>query len=136
MRILVIDDVDTLTTKGLDAGFDFLYRTLSRCKSGSKVLYTLRNAPSQSLLNSIEMPGLAVNGEYEAFVTACSQQFGTEEPTATFCDSVLAKESERRPATDKKLSAAAKASLPRPTVDWDTSQADDFRERGGSWTRT
>ena len=26
--------------------------------------------------------------------------------------------------------------FPRPTVDWDTSQADDFRERGGSWTRT
>ena len=26
--------------------------------------------------------------------------------------------------------------LSRPTVDWDTSQADDFRERGGSWTRT
>ena len=24
--------------------------------------------------------------------------------------------------------------LPRSTVDWDTSQADDFRTRGGSWT--
>ena len=28
------------------------------------------------------------------------------------------------------------AAFPRPTVDWDTSQADDFRERGASWTRT
>ena len=26
------------------------------------------------------------------------------------------------------------AVLPRSTVDWDTSQADDFRTRGGSWT--
>src|SRR3954469_6277558 len=24
--------------------------------------------------------------------------------------------------------------LPRSTVDWDTSQADDFRTRGGPWT--
>jgi hypothetical protein len=95
--IIVIDDVDTLTTKGIDAGFDFLYRTLSRCRSGSKVLYTLRNAPSQSLLNSIEVPGLSQDGEYQTFVTACSAQFGVEEPKADFRDSVLAKESERRP---------------------------------------
>src|SRR6476469_3701353 len=26
------------------------------------------------------------------------------------------------------------SSLPRITVDWDTSQADDFRMRGASWT--
>jgi hypothetical protein len=95
--LVVIDDVDTLTTKGLDAGFDFLYKVLARCKSGSKVLYTLRNAPSQSLLNSIEVPGLATGGEYELFVTACCHQFGPEEPPVSFRDSVLAKESERRP---------------------------------------
>ena len=55
--LLVIDDVDTLTTKGIDAGFDFLYKVLSRSDNGSKILYTLRNAPSHSLLNSIEVPG-------------------------------------------------------------------------------
>jgi hypothetical protein len=39
----------------------------------------------------------------------------------------------RRFSTEQKLAIVA---VPRPTVDWDTSQADDFRERGGSWTRT
>jgi hypothetical protein len=95
--VIVIDDVDTLTTKGIDAGFDFLYRALSRCKSGSKILYTLRNAPSQSLLNSIEVPGLSPDGEYQDFIAACSNQFGVEAPKDEFRDTVLARESERRP---------------------------------------
>lgn len=95
--IIVIDDVDTLTTKGIDAGFDFLYRALSRCKSGSKILYTLRNAPSQSLLNSIEVPGLSPDGEYQDFISACASQFGVEAPKDEFRDTVLARESERRP---------------------------------------
>lgn len=103
--LIVIDDVDTLTTKGVDAGFDFVYRTLARCSSGSKVLYTLRNAPSQSLLNSIEVPGLPVGGEYEAFVSACCEQFGVEEPSKQFRDSVLAKESERRPLVIESIIA-------------------------------
>ncbi len=108
--VVIVDDVDTLTTKGLDAGFDFLYRALSRCKSGSKVLYTLRNAPSQSLLNSIEVPGLAIGGEYEQFVAACCQQFGTEEPLVSFRDSVLAKGSERRPLVVESIVALRRTS--------------------------
>lgn len=103
--IMIIDDVDTLTTKGVDAGFDFLYRTLARCKSGSKVLYTLRNAPSQSLLNSIEVPGLAPSGEYEEFVEACAAQFGVEPPKEDFRDSELAKQSERRPLVVESIIA-------------------------------
>ena len=39
----------------------------------------------------------------------------------------------RRPGEQKALSAAQEE-VPRSTVDWDTSQADDFRTRGGSWT--
>jgi hypothetical protein len=30
--------------------------------------------------------------------------------------------------------ADRKTEFPRSTVDWDTSQADDFRTRGGPWT--
>jgi energy-coupling factor transporter ATP-binding protein EcfA2 len=55
-NFIVIDDVDTLTTHGLEAGFDFLYGALWRAKRRSKLLYTIRNAPSQSLANSIEVP--------------------------------------------------------------------------------
>lgn len=103
--VMIIDDVDTLTTKGVDAGFDFLYRTLARCRSGSKVLYTLRNAPSQSLLNSIEVPGLDPKGEYEEFVAACASQFGVEPPKPEFRDSELAKQSERRPLVVESIIA-------------------------------
>ena len=103
--VLVIDDVDTLTTKGVDAGFDFLYRTLARCNSGSKVLYTLRNAPTQSLLNSIEVPGLEQGGEYEEFVTACASQFSVEPPRDEFRDNDLAQQSERRPLVIESIVA-------------------------------
>lgn len=37
--LIVVDDIDTLTTKGIDPGADFLYRTLSRAKKRSKILY-------------------------------------------------------------------------------------------------
>lgn len=103
--VIIIDDVDTLTTKGVDAGFDFIYRTLSRCKSGSKVLYTLRNAPSQSLLNSVEVPGLETGGEYEEFVSACAAQFKVEPPKADFRDTELATQSERRPLVVESIIA-------------------------------
>jgi len=103
--LLVIDDVDTLTTKGIDAGFDFLYKALSRADTGSKILYTLRNAPSHSLLNSIEVPGLDIGGDYEDFVSTCAAQFGVEEPRPDFRDTQLASLSERRPLVIESIVA-------------------------------
>ena len=38
------------------------------------------------------------------------------------------------PSARLRFSVAIKSVISRPTVDWDTSQADDFRERGVSWT--
>jgi len=103
--LLIVDDVDTLTTKGIDAGFDFLYKVLSRTDSGSKILYTLRNAPSHSLLNSIEVPGLASGGDYETFVSACAAQFGVQEPKPEFRGGPLASLSERRPLVIESIIA-------------------------------
>jgi hypothetical protein len=103
--LLIIDDVDTLTTKGIDAGFDFLYKVLSRTDSGSKILYTLRNAPSHSLLNSIEVPGLTTGGDYETFVSACAAQFGVDEPKPDFRSGQLASLSERRPLVIESIIA-------------------------------
>ena len=54
-NFVVIDDIDTLTTQGHEAGFDFLYGTLWKARRRSKILYTIRNAPTQSLANSIEV---------------------------------------------------------------------------------
>lgn len=95
-NFIVIDDVDTLTTKGMEAGFDFLYGVLWRSKRRSKILYTIRNAPSQSLANSIEVPGLE-GDDYEEFVNVCAQQFGVPAPHKEFVHAKLAVISERRP---------------------------------------
>lgn len=94
---IVIDDIDTLTTKGLEAGFEFLIGALYRSKKRSKVLYTLRNAPSHALSNSIDVPGLAPGNEYEAFVALACAQFKVDPPLPDCRDGKLVAISERRP---------------------------------------
>lgn len=94
---IVIDDIDTLTTKGLEAGFEFLIGALYRSKKKSKILYTLRNAPSHALSNSIDVPGLAVGDEYNNFVKLAVEQFKVDPPTNECRDGELETVSERRP---------------------------------------
>jgi hypothetical protein len=94
--VLFIDDIDTLTTKGIDPGADYTYRILCRAERLSKVVYTLRNAPSQSMSNSIEVPGL-YGTDYIGFVKEFVQEFKVIEPNIEFRDGVLASVSERRP---------------------------------------
>ena len=38
--LIVIDDIDTLVTKGEEAGFDLLYKLALRAKKCVRVLYT------------------------------------------------------------------------------------------------
>jgi hypothetical protein len=103
-NFIVIDDIDTLTTKGIEAGFDFLYSLLWRSKRRSKILYTIRNAPSQSLANSIEVPGLE-DGDYEEFVQVCSDQFKVPTPDKEFVAKQLSMTSERRPLVIESIIA-------------------------------
>lgn len=93
---IVIDDIDTLTTKGLEAGFEFLIGALYKAKKRSRILYTLRNAPSQALSNSIDVPGLN-DKEYLEFVNLASGQFGVDPPVGRIRDEELSAVSERRP---------------------------------------
>jgi Putative DNA-binding domain len=104
-NFVVIDDIDTLTTQGIEAGFDFLYALLWRSKRKSKILYTLRNAPTQSLANAIEVPGLEAGGEYERFVDVCASQFKVSAPPAEIRDHKLAEISERRPLVVESIIA-------------------------------
>lgn len=108
--LIVIDDVDTLTTRGIDPGSDFLYRTLSRSIKKSRILYTLRNAPSQSLHSSIEVPGL-LGRDYDEFVSLCARQFGVKEPSKAFRDGRLAEISERRPLVIESIVALVRTAL-------------------------
>ncbi|MCZ4346441.1 RNA-binding domain-containing protein [Devosia neptuniae] len=107
--VIVIDDVDTLTTKGVDPGSDFLYRTLCRSRKNSKVIYTIRNAPSQSLSNAIEVPGLSTN-EYDQFVTECVAQFSVPTPDLEFREKRLPILSERRPLVIENIIALRRTS--------------------------
>jgi hypothetical protein len=107
-NFVVIDDIDTLTTKGLEAGFDFLYGVLWRSKRRSKLLYTLRNAPSQSLANAIEVPGLE-EGDYEEFVEVCRAQFKlANAPDRGLVLGRLSTISERRPLVVENIIALAR----------------------------
>ena len=107
--LIVIDDIDTLTTKGIEPGADFLFRALSRAKKRSRILYTTRNAPSQSLHNSIEVPGL--NGDdYDRFVDECVTRFKSPKPDREFREDRLPKLSERRPLVIESIVALARTS--------------------------
>jgi hypothetical protein len=107
--VIFIDDIDTLTTKGIDPGSDFIYRVLCRAKKLSKVLYTLRNAPSQSMTNSTEVPGL--NGqEFNEFIAECVHEFKVPEPTEEFKSTTLITLSERRPLLIEGIIALVRTS--------------------------
>lgn len=77
---IIIDDIDTLTTANIDSGMEELLFILSRCKSGTKILYTLRNFPSFAPNAAIEVPGLDKE-EFNQFVDLCCQKFSVEVPT-------------------------------------------------------
>jgi hypothetical protein len=126
--LLVIDDVDTLTTKGVDPGSEFLFKTLCRAKKTSKILYTLRNVPTQSIANSIEVPGLS-GEDYDSFAVECANQFGVNEPTVEFRNGRLAVISERRPLVVESIVA-----LVRTTGSYGRA-ADAFEQHDGEGVR-
>lgn len=95
--LLVLDDIDTLILKKLDPGMDFLYRVVARSPTRSKILYTQRSVPTQSIQSAIEVPGLQRPGEYEEFVTQCVHQFKVPKPPQTFIAEALWKASEGKP---------------------------------------
>jgi hypothetical protein len=95
--LLVVDDIDTLTTAGRDPGMDALYKLLVRAQAGGKILYTMRNAPTQSLANSIEVPGLDPEEELSPFVEICANQFKLPPPSTSFITGELSAATERRP---------------------------------------
>lgn len=76
---IVIDDIDTLTTSNVDAGMEELFLVLSRSRSGTKILYTLRGFPSFAPNAAIEVPGLD-SEEFEQFTELCCRKFSVDRP--------------------------------------------------------
>lgn len=125
---IVVDDIDTLTTKGLEAGFEFLIGALYKAKRRSRLLYTLRNAPSQALSNSIDVPGLN-DAEYLQFVELACSQFGVEPPGSKCRDEELSSVSERRPLVIESVVAL------RRRVDTYERAIELFKSSGGDDVR-
>ncbi len=101
---IVIDDIDTLSTAGEETGMDFLLGALWRAKKPSKILYTLRNRPTQSLSSSLEIPGMQ-GDEFNRFVEVCAQQFRVPPPRAEARDKVILPISEGRPLVIESIIA-------------------------------
>lgn len=94
--LVILDDIDTLTTKGVEVGTSFLLKTLSRSRRQSRVLCTQRNIPVHAISTSLEVPGLRPENEYPEFVSACVKQYSSREPNPSELEK-LARVSERRP---------------------------------------
>lgn len=127
--LFVIDDVDTLTTKGVDVGFEYLFRVACKAKKNTKLLYTLRNAPTQSLSNSIEVPGLEVGKEFDDFVSTCADQFKVEIPKAKPLLQKFQEVTERRPLIVETVMGMRRAC---PSYE---RALELFQERGGDAAR-
>ncbi|MBG6164855.1 KaiC/GvpD/RAD55 family RecA-like ATPase [Labrenzia sp. EL_195] len=87
--LIVVDDIDTITTKGDDAGLEELFLITARAKKIPKILYTLRNAPSYAHSNSIEVPGLTDEIEIQEFVNECATQFKVKFPSGEELSEIL-----------------------------------------------
>jgi hypothetical protein len=94
--VIVLDDIDTLTTRNIEVGTSFLYRTLARATRVSKILCTQRDKPAHAINNSREVPGLDVSNEYPEFVAECVRQYQVLAPSKGELER-LADISERRP---------------------------------------
>lgn len=126
---IIIDDIDTLTTKGIDAGLEDLYLVSARAKLPSKFLYTLRNVPSNALANAIEVPGLQMDGDYETFIKICAEQFNVKPPDAEFQKGRLQAISDRRPLVIESIIAM------RRRCDSYQRAAELFEQHGGDSIR-
>jgi hypothetical protein len=94
-QIIVLDDIDTLTTSKKDAGMEELFIILTRARSGTKVLYTQRGFPSFAPNASVEVPGLSKD-EFDQFLSLCCKKFNVPGPTEIDA-ALIASESQMRP---------------------------------------
>ncbi|WP_191254328.1 RNA-binding domain-containing protein [Kordiimonas sediminis] len=86
--LLIIDDIDTLITAGVDTGLDGLEQAIYLSRSFCKVLYTQRNLPSHSRGNAIEVPGFTLGEEYYDFLHKSCEYFKVPRPDDDYTQSI------------------------------------------------
>ena len=109
---------------------------ISRQRKTAAVLRLLRGEDLETVSRELGVTAATLTGWRDAFLAggeaalmtraATGEELESERPTsAAMCVERIS----RCRATTRTIST-----FPRSTVDWDTSQADDFRTRGVSWT--
>lgn len=78
--LIVIDDIDALSRRGLDTGEELLFFMAMKGQARTKILYTLRHPPSHAMNSAIEVPGLDPELEYFSFQSVCCDYFNVPEP--------------------------------------------------------
>lgn len=100
-QIIVLDDIDTLTTANKDGGMEELFLLLSRAKSGTKVIYTQRGFPSFAPNAAVEVPCLSPD-EMSQFIKLCCKKFRVAEPNESERE-LISDHSECRPLAIETL---------------------------------
>lgn len=124
----VIDDIDTLSTKRLNAGFDLLYKMCLRSSNLIRILYTQRNPPA-AIENAIEVVGFTNDANYHEFIQNCCELFKVEFPTNEFMDGRLKIDTEGIPLILETI-----VGLRKSCGDYEKA-LDLFLERKGSESR-
>lgn len=78
--LIVLDDIDALSRRGVDTGEEALFTELVTVNRKTRLLYTLRYPPGHALSSAMQVPGLEFHSEFEPFVSICADQFGTPVP--------------------------------------------------------
>jgi dephospho-CoA kinase len=127
--LIIIDDIDTLYSKGIDDGSEFLVTVLARAKLRSKILYTMRQMPSLSISAAIEVTGLQIGGEYEEFIATCAAQLQIPAPGTDLISGRLREISEGIPLVLETILQLRKSSSSYETA------IIEFQSIGGSDVR-
>lgn len=79
--LIVLDDIDALSRKGLDTGEESLFIKILSGARRTRVLYTLRQSPSHARKSAIHVPGMD-DAEFFAFIDVAQRQFEVPPPPA------------------------------------------------------
>ncbi|GHB00233.1 hypothetical protein GCM10009069_23830 [Algimonas arctica] len=81
--LIIIDDIDTLTTKNQESGLSVLGEAVSSASFPSKILVTQRNRPIDALRNAIHVTGFNKKSDFRAFLLKCCEKFETDYPDSS-----------------------------------------------------
>ncbi|MCZ8261160.1 MAG: hypothetical protein O9333_13640 [Beijerinckiaceae bacterium] len=78
--LIVLDDIDALSRRGLDTGEESLFMKAILASKRTRILYTLRFPPAHALNSALAVPGLEPSSEFFEFLEVCCKQFAVSSP--------------------------------------------------------